>query len=261
MRIATWNVNSLNVRLPHLLDWLKTESPDIVALQELKMDDPAFPHAALNAAGYQAIAAGQRTYNGVAILAKVPVQGSDIVMNIPEFPDDQKRVLTATYPLSDGTPLRVVNVYVPNGQSVGSDKYAYKLAWLAALGDFIADQLQRYPNLVVLGDFNIAPADRDVFDADKWGEGILCSAQERQAYQSLLGLGLADCFRLHEQDAGHFSWWDYRQGAFRRDHGLRIDLILASAPVAQRCDACTIDKIPRQWERPSDHTPVVASLR
>ena len=253
IRLATWNVNSLKVRLPHLLDWLKTASPDVVCLQELKLEDHAFPRAELEAAGYHCAFAGQKTYNGVAILARSPM--SEVVVNNPHFEDPQKRLIAAT---TGG--IRVVCAYVVNGQEVGSEKYDYKLKWLAALETWMREELARHPRLALLGDYNIAPADADVHDPKAWEGQVLVSAPEREAFRRLEGLGLHDAFRRFEQPEKSFSWWDYRMMAFRRNIGLRIDHILLSAPLAEKCRACTIDREPRKWERPSDHAPVIADL-
>lgn len=253
MKIATWNVNSLKVRLPHLLDWLAAESPDVVCLQETKMTDDVFPVAALQQAGYHAVYSGQKTYNGVAILSRM--DAGDVVTGIPGFVDEQKRVLAATVA---GT--RVVCLYIPNGQSVDSDKYRYKLSWLDALQTWLGNELAAHARLVVLGDFNIAPEDRDVHDPVAWAGQVLCSEPEREHFRGLLGQGLKDAFRLFDQDEKAFSWWDYRQGGFRRNLGLRIDHILLSGELAAACTGCRIDRGPRAWERPSDHAPVIAEL-
>lgn len=253
MKIATWNVNSLKVRLPHLRLWLAEAGPDVVALQETKTEDANFPADEIAAMGYRAVFSGQKTYNGVAILAREPPR--DIVTDIPGLDDPQRRILVAT--VGD---VRVANLYVVNGQEVGSEKFAYKLDWLAKVRAFLADEIRKHPNLVVLGDFNIAPDDRDVHDPAAWHEQILCSTSERKALRSMLELGLHDSFRLFERDGGHFSWWDYRQAAFRRNLGLRIDLILASEALRVRCRASTIDRTPRTWERPSDHAPAILEL-
>jgi exodeoxyribonuclease-3 len=253
MKIATWNVNSLKVRLPHVLDWLAATQADVLCLQETKMEEKAFPHAELEAAGYRAVHNGQKTYNGVAILAR---NGLDqVACDIPGFADEQKRVLAATV---DG--VRVVCAYMPNGQAVGAEKYEYKLRWLTALADHLREELQRFPKLVLLGDFNIAPDDRDVHDPVAWKDQILCSEPERAAFRRFVDLGLADAFRLFEQPPKLYSWWDYRQMGFRINRGLRIDHILLSAPLAATCTACSIDKAPRKLERPSDHAPVIATL-
>ena len=251
MRLATWNVNSLKVRLPHLQQWLAANPVEVMCLQETKTEDKNFPHAELQAAGYHSLFSGQKTYNGVAILSRQPA--SDVQCGMPGFEDEQKRVIAATV---DG--VRVVCVYIPNGQEVGSDKYQYKLKWLAALNGWLKAELARYPKLVLLGDYNIAPDDRDVYDPVAWQGQVLCSEPERAAFQALLHLGLRDAFRLFEQPEKSYSWWDYRMMAFRRNMGLRIDHILVSDAV--RCSACTIDKAPRKLERPSDHTPVVAEV-
>ena len=253
MKLATWNVNSLKVRLPHLLDWLASENPDVVCLQETKLTDDNFPADELAKAGYRAVFSGQKTYNGVAVLSRS--EATEPVTAIPGLEDEQKRVLAVTV---DGT--RVICLYVPNGQAVDSDKYQYKMAWLDALQDWLRDELARYPRLAVLGDFNIAPDDRDVHDPVAWAGQILCSEPEREHFRGLLGQGLKDAFRLFEQEEKSFSWWDYRQGGFRRNLGLRIDHILLSETLAAACKNCRIEKAPRTWERPSDHTPVVAEI-
>jgi exodeoxyribonuclease-3 len=254
MKIATWNVNSLNVRLPQVLDWLRAEAPDILALQETKLPDEKFPRAEIEAAGYQVLFSGQKTYNGVALLTRKPA--TDPVTDIPRHPDPQRRVLAATV-----GKLRVIDLYVPNGESVESDKYRYKLDWLAQLTKWLRAELKQHPQLVVLGDFNIAPEPRDVHDPKAWEGSVLYSEPERAAFQELLKLGLQDSFRLFEQPEKSFSWWDYRMQAFRRNHGLRIDHILVSEALARHCTACRIDLAPRKNERPSDHAPVVAMFR
>ena len=251
MKIATWNVNSLKVRLPHLLGWLAEQQPDVVCLQETKLQDADFPHAELQAAGYHSVCSGQKTYNGVAILSREPI--ADVRTGIPDFADEQKRVIAAT--IAD---VRIVCVYVPNGQSVDSDKYQYKLNWLAALTAWLKDELAKHPKLALLGDYNIAPEDRDVHDPQAWQGNVLVSEPEREAFKGLAALGLRDAFRLFEQDAKSYSWWDYRMLAFRRNQGLRIDHILISE--ALQCTACVINKAPRKLERPSDHTPVIAEV-
>lgn len=253
MKIATWNVNSLKVRLPHVLDWLAAVQPDALCLQETKTEDGGFPFAALEAAGYRALHNGQKTYNGVAILARDGP--ADVVRDLPGFADTQKRIIAATL-----GGVRLVCAYMPNGQAVGSDKYEYKLRWLAALADWLKAELQRHPHVALLGDFNIAPEDRDVHDPIAWQGQILCSEPERAAFRRLTDLGFVDAFRQFEQPEKSFSWWDYRMMAFRRNQGLRIDHILLSSALAGRCRACTIDKAPRKLERPSDHAPVVADL-
>ena len=253
MKIATWNVNSMKVRLPHVLEWLDANEPDVLVLQEIKQVTEAFPSDELREAGYESLANGQKTYNGVAVIAKSAPQ--DPVLELPSFEDPQRRVLATT--VND---VRVVNLYVPNGQAVGSEKYDYKLGWLASLRDYLQDELARHERLVVLGDFNIAPKDEDVYDAEKWGDAILCSPKEREALGKLLDLGLTDVFRKFEQPEKTFSWWDYRAAGFRRNAGLRIDLILTSEALTRSCSASYVDKEPRAWERPSDHAPVVAEF-
>lgn len=255
MKIASWNVNSLNVRLPHLEQWLDAFAPAVVGLQETKLEDDRFPDTALAALGYRSVFSGQKTYNGVAIVSREPA--TDVQIGIPGFDDEQQRVIAATV---DG--VRIINLYVVNGQDVGTDKYAYKLRWLEAVHAWIATEAQAHPELVVLGDFNIAPDDRDVHDPAVWNDQhILTSTAERAALQGLLDLGLHDAFRLHHDDAGMFSWWDYRQAAFRRDLGLRIDLTLISDALKARCVDAGIDREPRTWERPSDHAPAWVQLR
>lgn len=253
MKIAAWNVNSLKVRLPHLLDWLAEQSPDVVCLQELKLEDHNFPVAELSAAGYHAAHSGQKTYNGVALLARQPIE--DVCYGNPHFPDEQKRLVSGTI-----GGVRVVCAYMPNGQAVGSEKYDYKLRWLDALALWLQEELAHHPQLALCGDYNIAPDDRDVHDPDRWRGEILCSEPERSAFQRLLGLGLADSFRLFEQPEKTFSWWDYRMLGFQKNLGLRIDHILLSAPLADRCTAAGVDRGPRKRERPSDHAPVWAQL-
>lgn len=255
MKIASWNVNSLNVRLPHLLRWLADFQPDVVALQETKQEDHKFPEDALLEAGYRSVFSGQKTYNGVALLSRLPIETDSVVSAIPGFEDPQKRVLAATI-----GGLRIVDLYVVNGEAVGSDKYDYKLRWLAALRDWLRDEIALHPNLVVLGDFNIAPDDRDVYDPKRWHEKVLCSTPERAAYRELLDLGLHDSFRLFNDAAGQHSWWDYRLSGFERGWGMRIDLVLVSAALKARSLAAGIDRAPRTWERPSDHTPVWVEL-
>ena len=253
MKIATWNVNSLRVRLPHVLDWLSKEQPSLLAIQETKTVDAEFPVAALLEAGYQSVFSGQKTYNGVALLSNIAV--GNVATDLPTLDDPQRRILAGTY-----DDVRVINLYIPNGQEVGSDKYAYKLDWLAKVHAFIADELTRHPRLVVLGDFNIAPEDSDVYDPEAWRDKILCSTAERKAFQGLLALGLSDAFRLFGQEEASFSWWDYRAAGFRRNLGLRIDHILVSAALRDECRSCRIDREPRKLERPSDHAPVIAEF-
>lgn len=253
MKLATWNVNSLNVRLPHVLDWLAANQPDVLCLQETKQEDSKFPYDALREAGYEALHCGQKTYNGVAILSRQPL--TEPLFDIPDFADVQRRVVSAS--VGD---LRVVCAYFPNGQSVGSEKYLYKLGWLEVFTAWLERELIRHPRLVVLGDYNIAPDDRDVHDPAAWEGQVHVSPAEREAFGKLLTLGLSDAFRLFEQEEKSYSWWDYRMGAFRRNMGLRIDHILVSPALVSRCKACSIDKAPRKLERPSDHTPVVLEL-
>ncbi|MEO7936518.1 MAG: exodeoxyribonuclease III [Dokdonella sp.] len=253
MKLATWNVNSLNVRLPHVEQWCAQAQPDVLGLQETKMEDAKFPRAAIEALGYEVSFAGQKTYNGVAVLAKQPIH--DVVTDVPGLDDPQRRILIAT--VGD---IRIANLYVVNGQAVGSEKYAYKLDWLDKVTRFLESELRNDPRLIVMGDFNIAPDDRDVYDPVAWKDQILCSTPERDALKRLLELGLTDSFRHFDDSAGKFSWWDYRQAGFRRDLGLRIDLVLASAPLLQRATAASIDREPRTWERPSDHTPALLEL-
>ena len=253
MKLAAWNVNSLKVRLPQLLDFLATRQPDAVCLQETKLTDDAFPVAELETAGYHAVFAGQKTYNGVAILSRSTP--TDIQTGIPGFDDAQQRVIAATV---EG--VRLVCVYCPNGQSLDSDKYPYKLAWFDALIAWLKDELARHPKLAVLGDYNVAPEDRDVHDPQAWQGSVLVSEPEREKFRALLALGLADSFRLFEQPEKSFSWWDYRMMGFRRNHGLRIDHILLSAPLAAACTAASIDRDMRRLERPSDHAPVLAEM-
>lgn len=254
MIYATWNVNSLKVRLPHLLDWLAEKQPEVLCLQETKLEDHNFPHAEIAAAGYQVVFAGQKTYNGVAILARQAM--TDVVYGNPFYPaDPQKRLLAATV-----GGVRVISAYVPNGQEVGSEKYAYKLEWLAALHTWIHAELAQHPALVLAGDFNIAPADEDVHNPLVWKDKILCSSNERLAFQGLLQLGLKDSFRLFPQAEKSFSWWDYRMLGFQKNLGLRIDHVLLSDALAARCTAAAIDRAPRKRERPSDHAPVYAEI-
>ena len=253
MKLATWNVNSLKVRLSQVLDWAGRHRPDVLCLQETKLQNDQFPAIEIRAAGYQALANGQKTYNGVAILARMAA--GDEASAIPGFPDDQKRVLAATIGV-----VRVICAYVPNGESIASEKYQYKLKWLEAFRGWLAEELSRHPRLAVLGDFNVAPEDRDVHDPKAWEGQVLFSEPERRAFGKLIGLGLRDAFRLFEQPERSFTWWDYRMNAFRRKMGLRIDHILLSAELAKACTVCTIDVEPRRNERPSDHAPVIAEL-
>jgi exodeoxyribonuclease-3 len=254
MRIATWNVNSIKVRLPQLLAWLAAAQPDVVCLQELKTEASKFPRTELEGAGYACAVNGQKTYNGVALLSRSPL--AEIVLDIPGFADEQKRVIAAT--VQD---VRVVCVYCPNGQAVGSEKYEYKLRWFAALREYLQAELGKQPRLAVAGDFNVAPEDRDVHDPKAWEGQVHVSEPERAAWRALLALGLKDSFRLFAQPEKTFSWWDYRMMGFRRNAGLRIDHILLSAALAERCTAATVDKEPRRLERPSDHAPALVELR
>jgi len=253
VKLATWNVNSLKVRLPQVLEWAARHQPDALCLQETKLQNEHFPFAELRAAGYEPLANGQKTYNGVAILARAAA--ADAVTSIPGFSDEQKRVLAATV-----GGVRVVCAYVPNGESVESDKYQYKLKWLAAFHAWLKQELALHPHLAVLGDYNIAPEDRDVHDPSAWEGKVLFSKPEREAFNGLIGVGLKDAFRLFEQPDRSFTWWDYRMNAFRRKLGMRIDHILLSEELAKRCTACTIDIEPRKNERPSDHAPVMAEI-
>jgi len=253
VKIASWNVNSLKVRLPHLLDWLAEQQPDALCLQELKLEDQNFPLAEIEAAGYQAAFFGQKTYNGVALLARSPI--ADVVTGNPHFPDEQKRLIAGT--IGD---TRVICAYMPNGQAVGSDKYDYKLRWLDALAVWLQEELARYPKLALCGDYNIAPDDRDVHDPQAWAGQILCSDPERAAFRRFIDLGLSDSFRLFEQPEKTFSWWDYRMLGFQKNLGLRIDHVLLSPPLAAQCSAAGIDRAPRKRERPSDHAPVWATV-
>jgi len=253
LTVGTWNVNSLRVRLPHLAQWLAATPLDVLGLQEIKLPDADFPGADLERLGLGGAWHGQKTYNGVALLAREPLAG--VGRGIPGYGDPQARVIAGSV-----RGVRIVNVYVPNGQAVGSDKYAYKLEWLARLGAYLAGELARHPLLAVVGDYNIAPEDRDVHDPQAWEGQVHVSPGERAALGALLALGLVDVFRRFEQPERSYSWWDYRAAAFRRNAGLRIDLVLASSALAARCTGCRIDATPRRWERPSDHAPVLATF-
>jgi len=256
MKFATWNVNSLAVRLPQLLQWLATNPVDVLVLQETKLTDDKFPAAEIEAAGYAVQWFGQKTYNGVALLSrKEHGLVTEVVKNIPGFVDDLARVITGTV-----SGIRIIGAYFPNGQAPDSEKFVYKLRWLDALRGFVADELTRHSRLVLLGDFNIAPEDRDVFDPVAWAGQIHCTPQERGHFQGLLRLGLVDAFRLFEQPAKCWSWWDYRNLAFRKNQGLRIDIILVSEAMRASVQACLIDRLPRKNERPSDHAPVIMEL-
>jgi exodeoxyribonuclease-3 len=253
VKISTWNVNSLKVRLPQVLDWLAEQRPDVLCLQETKLEDKAFPSEEIEKAGYRSQFCGQKTYNGVALLSREPAQLT--ASGIPDFADEQKRMIAADV---DG--IRVVCAYFPNGQALDSDKYVYKLRWIEALTAWLSRELVVQPRLALLGDFNIAPEDRDVHDPKVWEGQVLCSAPEREAFRRLIGLGFADAFRRFEQPEKSFTWWDYRMLGFRRNAGLRIDHIMLSAPLAERCTGCRIDREPRKLERPSDHAPVICEL-
>jgi exodeoxyribonuclease-3 len=253
MKIATWNINSLTVRLPHVLSWLEQHQPDILAVQETKLINEKFPVSDLQAAGYQAVFYGQKTYNGVAILSRQPL--TQLSKGIPDYVDAQARVIAASY-----GDLRVVNIYVPNGESIESPKYQYKQQWLEQLRLYLQAELKRYSKLIVLGDFNIAPENEDVHDPQQWAGQVLFSEPEREQFKQIKALGLVDSFRLFPQPEKSYTWWDYRMLAFRRNHGLRIDHILVSEALAKHCKSATIDKTPRKAERPSDHAPVTIYL-
>lgn len=254
MQIATWNVNSLKVRLPQVLEWLAARPAlTVLALQETKMDDNAFPRAVLEEAGFQVAYVGQKTYNGVALISRLPLE--DVSFGIPGFEDPQKRLIAATV-----GGVRVICAYFPNGQSLDSDKYVYKLSWLDALLAWLPAEMARHPRLALLGDYNIAPEDQDVHDPARWADDVLVSPAERERFRRLTGLGLVDCFRSFEQPEKSYTWWDYRAFSFRRNAGLRIDHILLSPALAADCRSCEIDRQPRHAERPSDHTPVIACL-
>ena len=268
MRLATWNINSLNVRLPHVIDWLNQQAHhdlgiDVLCLQELKTPDNKYPLSIISDAGYDSLFSGQKTYNGVAILIRQQSHWqltSAVIKQIPGFDDPQQRVIAATLG-SEPFSTRIVCAYFPNGQAPGTEKFSYKLAWLEALHSWLAEEIKRYPRLALLGDFNIAPEDRDVHDPQHWLGQNLVSDEERLAFKKLVTLGLHDAFRLFTQEEKVFSWWDYRQGAFRRNAGLRIDHILLSSALAPLCLSCTIDRQPRSWTQPSDHAPVIATLK
>jgi exodeoxyribonuclease-3 len=253
MKIVSWNVNSLKVRLDQVLAWSKQNQPSILALQETKLTDDKFPNVQIEEAGYHVVYSGQPTYNGVAILSTSPAE--DVITDVEGLDDPQRRILAATI---DG--VRIINLYVVNGYKPDTEKYQYKMHWLEKVTAFIESQLDEYENVVVLGDFNIAPDERDVWDAEYWKDKILCTDKEREKLDTILDLGFDDSFRLLHDDAGHFSWWDYRMAGFRRNLGLRIDLILVNEPMAEMLTSAYIDKTPRAWERPSDHTPVIAEF-
>ena len=258
MKIATWNINSLTVRLPQVLNWLAANPVDVLCLQELKLSDDKFPLQELAAVGYQSAVFGQKTYNGVAILSRLPAR--NIVKNIVGFTDEQSRVIAATIDMPAGE-LRVVNGYFVNGQAPGSEKFEYKMRWLTGLRDWLRDELAAHPNLVLLGDFNITFDDRDSYDPVALRETIHHTTEERQHFQALIDLGLTDAFRMFEQPEKSYSWWDYREMAFRRNRGLRIDHILVSEALKAQVASCVIDKLPRKNERPSDHAPVVVEFK
>jgi exodeoxyribonuclease-3 len=243
----------MNVRQPHVVEWLQAHEPDVLVLQEIKQLTEKFPVDDLQAVGYHSVASGQKTYNGVAVVSKTPA--TDPITDFPDLEDPQRRILAST--IGD---VRVIDLYIPNGSEVGSEKYVYKLGWLASLRRFLETEIRTHEKLVVLGDFNIAPADEDVHNPETWGEGILCSPPEREALRGLINLGLTDVFRKFDHPEKTFSWWDYRAAGFRRNAGLRIDLILTSEAMTTRCTSCYVDKEPRGWERPSDHAPVVAEF-
>ena len=257
LQLATWNVNSLKLRLPQVVDWLKANPVDVLCLQELKLDHDKFPEQALQDIGYHAQWAGQKTYNGVAILSRVPTV--DVTRNIPGFDDLQQRVIAVTVPSEHGD-VRVICVYCPNGQALDSDKYVYKLKWFEALRIWLNEEMAKHPRLAILGDYNVAPKDEDVHNPAKWEGMVHVSPPERAAFNRLLDLGLTDAFRMFEQPEKSFTWWDYRQFGFRRNAGLRIDHVLLSDALRQYCTACVVDRGPRGNEQPSDHTPVIATL-
>ncbi|MBU3579817.1 exodeoxyribonuclease III [Polynucleobacter sp. 73C-SIWE] len=276
IRIAAWNVNSLKVRLPHVLRWLqdqeaKQQPIDALCLQELKLTDDKYPHQELEAAGYLSLAAGQKTYNGVAIIVRKAALASIAsdaatsflkpIRNIPANTDEQQRILAATIPFAGTKPIRLVSAYFPNGQSPDSDKFIYKLDWLSKLQTWLTEELQQNQRLALLGDFNIAPADADVHDPKAWEGQNLVSPPERNAFQELINLGFSDSFRMFEQAPKTFSWWDYRMMGFRRNAGMRIDHILLSEDLREKCSASVVDKEPRTWEQPSDHAPVIATIQ
>lgn len=253
LKIASWNVNSLRVRLPHVLRWVSENQPDVLALQEIKMMDDQFPLETFKDAGYEVVTSGQKTYNGVAIISKEKVD--DLLFDFPTLVDPQRRILGVKY-----HGIRLLNLYIPNGESLDSAKFQYKINWLQNLDLFLKAELVLHPHMVVLGDFNIAPHDIDVHNPARWAGKLLFSEQEREAFSNMLAVGFKDCYRQHQPEEKEFSWWDYRLNAFERNWGLRIDHILASTPLAAKCERSFIDKTPRGWERPSDHTPVVAEF-
>ena len=256
MKIATWNVNSLRVRMEHVTDWLTQNQPDLLCLQELKMPDDEFPADEFKDLGYHCAFTGQKTYNGVALISKEPLE--NIVTDLPDYDDPMRRYIAADYPMGNNEILRIVNVYVPNGQALDSDKFVYKREWFSKLQNAMRDTLQDYPNTVLVGDFNITPANIDVHDPKRWNGKIHCSDIERLMLQKLMSEGLYDTYRKHNHDGDKFSWWDYRGAGYRANEGLRIDLILSSSAMLDGAFASHIDEEPRKLERPSDHTPVVA---
>lgn len=259
MKIASWNVNSLRVRVEHVSDWLNTNQPDLLCLQELKMVDADFPEEVFTKLGYYSAFTGQKTYNGVAILSKKPL--ANVVTDLPDFEDPMRRYIAGDYPLGNGETLKIVNVYVPNGQALDSDKFVYKRAWFAKLQQAMRNSLSENSNTVLVGDFNITPSDVDVHDPKKWSGSIHCSDIERLMLQKLMGEGLYDTYRHFNKDGDQFSWWDYRGAGYRANEGLRIDLVLSSSAMLDRATASSIDEAPRKLERPSDHTPVIAEYQ
>lgn len=253
LKLASWNVNSLKVRLEQVLDWMEASAVDILALQETKLTDENFPAEIFKEKGFQVIYSGQKTYNGVAIISRFPM--TDVLFDIPDLDDPQRRILAVTV-----AGIRLIDLYVPNGSELTSDKYSYKLMWLQKIHNFLKEQIALYPKLAVVGDFNIAPEDRDVHDPAAWEGSVLVSPPERQAFNDLLALGLTDSFRNFPQEDNSFSWWDYRAAGFRRNHGLRIDHILLTKELNALCQEAVIDKAPRKLERPSDHAPVWVNL-
>lgn len=249
LKLASWNVNSVTIRLEQMLSWFETSQVDVLALQETKITDDRFPSSCFIDKGFHVVFSGQKTYNGTAIISRLPM--TDVITDIPNFIDPQRRIIAVTV-----AGFRLLNLYVPNGSAVGADKYYYKLDWLAKVETYIAEQIRQYPKMAIVGDFNIAPDNRDVHDPSEWEGCVLVSPAERQAFTNLLGLGFVDSFRMFEQEEKQFSWWDYRAAAFRRNRGLRIDHILLSLELAKQCKYAAIDKEPRKAERPSDHTPV-----
>ena len=257
MQIATWNVNSLSVRLPQVLEWLQANPVDALGLQELKLVDEKFPHEAFKEAGYQAVSHGQKTYNGVAWITRAA--GTEVVRNIPGLEDEQARIIATTI-AAPGGDIRLINGYFVNGQEPGSEKFAYKMRWLTALHDWVQSEMARHPRLVLVGDFNVAPEDRDSYDPVGLKDTIHHTVEERGHFQDLLKLGLTDAFRMFEQPEKSYSWWDYRMLGFQKNRGLRIDHILVSDALRGKVTACHIDRAPRKNKQPSDHTPVVATL-